>query len=386
MVSVGGAERVVDGLSRLFSSADQTVFEASFDPPGSNRCFENAAPFYPLGPIPRLPLLFRPIEYIIAASRLRRLKRRLRIEATVSNLWRSDLISVLSGGEDRKIALCHINVLGNATNRLMVWMWPLVATVYRCFDRVIAVNEALARELADLYHLPPEGIGFIDNFVERPNARSRLPDDGVKRFVWCGRMTPEKNVAGLLRAWSKFVAQENGAQLVLLGGGPLRAELERLASELGLRMGNIQDVAAQLVFAGIVAEPAGYMLGARALLLSSLNEGLPMVVLEALSLGLPVFASDCPAGGVRSAVRGGGAFDLNRESAEATSSGALLPAPSADNPSSLRIWREMLSVAFHDERLWVSWRTGALQRAVNFSPVIARQHWLNALNIRIADQ
>jgi glycosyltransferase involved in cell wall biosynthesis len=383
-VGVGGAERVVDGLSRLFLSADQTVFQASFDPPGSSRCFKNPAPFHPLGPIPRLPLLLRPIEYIIAAWRLRRLKGRLHIDATVSNLWRSDLISVLSGGQDRKIALCHINIKGNATNRLMVWLRPLVAAVYRRFHRVIAVNEALARELAVLYDVSPQRIGFIDNFVDRPYAVSLLPSDNVKRFVWCGRMSPEKNVDGLLRVWSKFVKQKSGAQLLLLGDGPLRGELEQLANGLGLRSGDIHDSTAQLVFVGFVSEPAAYMLDARALLLTSLNEGLPMVVLEALSLGLPVLASDCPAGGVRSALCGAGTFDLNRKHPETTASGALLPAPTADNPSSLKTWEEMLSIAFHDELQWESWRTGALKRASDFSPAVARQHWLNVLDIRLA--
>ena len=89
----------------------------------------------------------------MAARRLRALKQRLKIDATISNLWRSDLISVLSGGFDRKIALCHTNIVGNPTNRTMLRLRPLVGAVYRRCDRVVAVNEALSRELAALYAL-----------------------------------------------------------------------------------------------------------------------------------------------------------------------------------------------------------------------------------------
>jgi glycosyltransferase involved in cell wall biosynthesis len=376
----GGAERMVDGLSRLLSSAGVETFETSFDLPGARRRFENPAPFHPLGPVPRLPLPFRAFEYLVAARRLRALKERLKIDATISNLWRSDLISVLSGGFDRKIALCHINIVGNFTNRTMLRLRPLVAAVYRRCDRVVAVNEALSRELAALYALAPDKVGFVDNFVWRPEAEPRLPRDGVKRFIWCGRMTPEKNVAGLLHAWRAFASAERGAQLVLLGDGPQRPDLESLAADLGLSMGELDDPEAQVVFTGMVAEPAGYMASARALALSSIDEGLPMVVLEALSLGLPVLAADCPAGGVRATLVGGGAFDPARAEAEPTSSGVLLPVPSADSQNSLALWRAAFADALQDDKRWEAWRYGALARAECFSPSRALERWLAILH------
>ena len=379
LTETGGAERMVDGLSRLLSSAGVEAFEASFDSPGARRRFENSAPFYPLGTLPRLPLPFRAFEYLAAARGLRTLKQRLKIDATISNLWRSDLVSVLSGGGDRKIALCHIDIIGNSTNRMMLRLRPLVAVVYRRFDRVIAVNEALSRELAALYALSPDRVGFVDNFVQRPEAEPQFPRDGVKRFVWCGRMCPEKNVAGLLHAWRDFASAECDVQLVLLGDGPQRPELERLTSDLGLRAGAIEHPEAQVVFAGMVAEPANYMASARALAVSSIAEGLPMVVLEALSLGLPVLASDCPAGGVRAALAGGGAFDPARAEAEPTSSGALLPAPCAENSRSLELWRAAFSEALRDDKRWEEWRTGALARSEQFSPTRALEKWLAIL-------
>jgi len=380
LTGIGGAERIVDGLSRLLSSAGFEAFETSFDPPGARRSFENPTPFQPLGPVPRLPLPFRAFEYLVAARRLRALKQRLKIDATISNLWRSDLISVLSGGSDRKIALCHINIVGNSTNQTMLRLRPLVAGVYRRCDRVVAVNEALSRELAALYALAPDRVGFVDNFVWRPEVEPRPRRDRVKRFVWCGRMCLEKNVAGLLHAWRAFASAERGVQLVLLGDGPQRPELESLAADLGLSSGELDDPEAQVVFTGMVAEPASYMASARALALSSFDEGLPMVVLEALSLGLPVLAADCPAGGVRAALAGAGAFDPARAEAEPTSSGVLLPVPQADSQDSLALWRAAFADALHDDKRWEAWRNGALARAERFSPSRALERWLAILH------
>jgi glycosyltransferase involved in cell wall biosynthesis len=379
MVETGGAERMVSSLSQLLASAGLEVHEASFDRPGARRRFESAAAFHPLGPIPRLPLSFRALEYFIAARRLRALKRQLGIVVTISNLWRADLISALSGGDDRKIALCHINIIGNASNRQMLRFRLFVAFIYRRFDRVLGVNALLADEIAALYALPVGRVGFIENFVARPEIVSALPQDGVVRFVWCGRMQPEKNVAGLLAAWKEFAADLRGVQLLLAGDGPLRGELEALAKSLGVRSGSIEDPSAQIVFLGFASEPARYMAGARALLLSSLHEGLPMVILEALALGTPVLASDCPAGGVRAALVGGGVCDPDRAAVDHAPCGALLPAPRANRPQSLEPWRQALEAALNDAALHERWGRCALERAKRFSPETARERWLEEI-------
>ncbi len=386
MTETGGAERMVSFLSQLLISAGLDVHEASFDPRGAPRRFENAASFHALGPIPRLPLPLRPFEYFIAARRLRDLKRRLGISVTISNLWRADLMSVLSGGADRKIALCHINIVGNPSNRQMLTFRPLVALIYRSFDRVLGVNALLAEELAALYKLPADRVGFIENFVARPEVASALPQDGVVRFVWCGRMKPEKNVAGLLAVWKEFAADLTGVQLLLAGDGPLRGELEALAASLGLRSGSMEDPSAQIVFLGFSPEPARYMAGARALLLSSLHEGLPMVILEALTLGTPVLASDCPAGGVRAALLGGGLCDPERAAIEPAPCGALLPAPRASRPESLAPWRQALEIALNDGGVLERWGRGALERAKRFSPETARDRWLEEIAAAVRSQ
>jgi glycosyltransferase involved in cell wall biosynthesis len=379
LAGFGGTERVVKSLSALLSAPERDVFIATFDPIAQSRA--DSATIYSLGPILQLPLALRPLSYALAANRLRRLKKKLGVDLTISNLWGSDLISILSGGRDHKIALCHINVVGNPTNRMMVSFRPLVAAIYRKFDRVIAVSEPLARELKSLYHLTSRQITHIENFVEQQKAVSCLPSDGVRRFVWCGRLVTEKNVEGLLYVWRDFIRQgSKNTQLVVLGDGALRNALIALATDLGLRIGRtVEDSEAQVVFAGRVSDPAAYMLGATALVLSSRDEGLPMVLLEALSLGVPVLAADCESGGIRSAMIGDGICDPRRLSAEYTQAGALLPVPDGADPRSLRVWREALLEVCQDNGLCGRWREGALARASLFAKDAARSRWLEAI-------
>ncbi len=380
MAGAAGTERMVHSLSELLAQSGHDVHQASFDAPATRRHFRSNVPFHPLGPLPQWLLPLRPLIYAVSAFRLRRLKSSLGINVTISNLWRADLVSALSGGTDRKVALCHINVVGNPSNRLMMRLRPVVATVYRRLDRVIAVNEALAEELRGLYRLTPERSGFVENFVQPLPTRSALPADDMARFIWCGRFSPEKNVDGLLHAWARFARTRPAAQLVLVGDGPQRAEMRALAGSLGLCWGeDLHDTHAQVVATGQVPSPAAYMLGARALLLSSRAEGLPMVLLEALSLGVPVLAADCPAGGVRAALANRGRYDPDLPAPEPTAAGLLLPVPRAEVPGTLEVWADALAVACEHADLRARWEAGALDRARLFSRDTAQEKWAEVL-------
>ena len=377
MAGVGGTERMVHSLSSLLKDAGHAVFQASFDQPSTPRHYDSATQLFRLGPTPRLPLPLRPWTYFLGALRLRRLKKELQVDVTISNLWRADLVSQLSGGRDKKLALCHNNVIGNPSNRLMLKMRPLVAAIYRRCDQVVAVSKPLAGELEALYCLPPSQIDHIDNFVYAAKpSKPHLPNDGIKRFAWCGRMVVEKNLDGLLHVWAHFCNKRSGVQLLLLGDGPLSTDCRHLASQLGLRVGiSLADHDAQVVFVGEVSHPAEYIAQARALLLTSSTEGIPIVILESLSLGIPTLVADCQPGGVRSAVLGTGHCNPDSPSAELTPCGVLLPVPRAERPITVQLWSEWLERATEDDPQWSRWSQGALDRYGHFSPARAAEQW-----------
>ncbi|ALV56182.1 MULTISPECIES: glycosyltransferase [Burkholderia] len=99
----------------------------------------------------------------------------------------------------------------------------------------------------------------------------------------------QKDHRTLLRAYAQWRARRPDAvDLVLLGDGPDRAALEQLADELRIR-----DA---VHFMGYCANPFPYVRAAEALVLSSRYEGFGMVLGEAMALGTPVLAADCPTG------------------------------------------------------------------------------------------
>jgi len=102
-----------------------------------------------------------------------------------------------------------------------------------------------------------------------------------------GRLEPEKRFDLLIRAFARVV-QDVDCRLVIVGDGTLRAELERLSEELGL--------ADRLTMPGFLHHPWRLLRHASLFVLSSEVEVFPMVLLEAMSHGLPIVSFDCRTG------------------------------------------------------------------------------------------
>lgn len=108
-------------------------------------------------------------------------------------------------------------------------------------------------------------------------------------FVAVGRLSPEKGFHGLLTAFGKVRAAHPTWRLRIVGDGPLRQELEKLAIRLGINQ------AVEFLGALPERETLAVIAAGDALALSSFLEGLPVVLIEAMALGKPVVAS-CVAG------------------------------------------------------------------------------------------
>ncbi len=174
---------------------------------------------------------------------------------------------------------------------------PLVREWYPRAAGIVAVSEGVADELVRSAGIARERIAVIHNPVDVQGIRARAaqaPDEpwltapGAPPVVLgAGRLVPAKDFATLLRAFA-ILRSERDARLIILGEGPERGALTKLARELG--------VASDVRLPGHAANPFAYMARARVFALSSLYEGLANVVREALVCGCPVVATDCPSG------------------------------------------------------------------------------------------
>ncbi len=154
---------------------------------------------------------------------------------------------------------------------------------------IITVSEGIMHDLKNEIGVRAASIRTIYNAVDffsiQRQAQLPNPFHGEEYILHVGRFTREKRHDRLLDAYSKSGIRE---KLVLLGDGPLRAEMELLARQL-----NLEE---KVIFAGFIPNPYPVMKEASLLVLCSDFEGLPTVLLEALSLDTAVVSTNCPTG------------------------------------------------------------------------------------------
>lgn len=169
---------------------------------------------------------------------------------------------------------------------------------YRLLDGITAVSEAVAEDLRQHFAVSAVPLRVLPNpiipadLAERAAAPCPHPWLEPRRgpvILAIGGLRKVKDFATLLRAFARVPAALD-ARLVVLGEGKERPRLSALAERLG--------IAGRVDLHGFVDDPFPYLARARLLVLSSRREGLSNVLVEALALGTPVAATDCP-GGVR---------------------------------------------------------------------------------------
>jgi glycosyltransferase involved in cell wall biosynthesis len=163
-------------------------------------------------------------------------------------------------------------------------------------DAIVAVSRGVADDLARFAGLPRDVIRVIYNPVvgaDLPRMAGEPVDHPWFRpgelpvILGAGRLSRQKDFPTLIRAFAE-VRRARPARLVILGDGAQRAELEALVRTLGL--------ADAVALPGFTSNPYAHMARAAVFVLSSRFEGFPNVLVEALAVGTPVVATDCPSG------------------------------------------------------------------------------------------
>lgn len=284
----GGAEKC---LTSLACQLDRSRFQPTV---------------YSLAPRPAPPadLLVRRLEETRIPVDFLGLRSRWRFFSAVKRLRRSfaaappDLVQSF---------LFHANVVGTLAARragvprvctgLRVaeqqeWRWWMLREIDRHVKCRVCVSQAVAEAADSRGGWPAERTVVIPNGVETVDAAELAPTDlnqfgfpGEKRAItFVGRLDRQKGVDWLLRLLPDVMASLSHHDLLIVGTGPHRARLERLAKSLGIR--------GRVHFAGWCENVAGVLRASELFVLPSRWEGMPNALLEAMAAGLPAVATD----------------------------------------------------------------------------------------------
>ncbi|MDF1526208.1 MAG: glycosyltransferase [bacterium] len=163
-------------------------------------------------------------------------------------------------------------------------------------DSLVAVSQGVAQDISGITGIPLEKIRVIRNPVITPELKdlATAPVDhewllqkNTPVLLGIGRLGRQKNFEFLVKAFNEMRSRID-CRLIILGEGRRRSSLEKLVSRLGLNE--------YVELPGFVVNPFAYLARSDLFVLSSLWEGSPNVLAEALALGIPVVSTDCDSG------------------------------------------------------------------------------------------
>lgn len=278
----GGAERIAGLLSKYLSNRYR-VYLFMTEP--SRIVYDYEGEIVDVGPDERME------ENIL------REKRRLAIDVSISFLERMNFSNIRTKNGERVIITEHA-----AQSRFKPRHSGEDMMLRRCYpyaDAIVSVSKGVALDLAEVYDVPVQLLHSIYNFVEQEGIQEKVREcidndttvflNGGAYYVALGRLEPQKNHRRMILQFEQFLNRGYpDAKLLILGSGALREELDVLVKNRRLER-NIRIIP-------FVKNPFPYLARARGMILSSQFEGFGNVIVEAMSTGTPVIATDCLAG------------------------------------------------------------------------------------------
>jgi glycosyltransferase involved in cell wall biosynthesis len=293
----GGVERVVSQLFHTVFSKESPTALVYQVPAGGSSLKERVVTLNVVLP-PYRSIVQEATAVWNAWWALRRVKKALGLRICISHKEGPNFANVLSGVSKSIVTVHEAKSIGLKYRGLKRWVTRLlIQGLYNRASAVVTVSEGIADDLVKNFGVKRRLIRVITNPCDTESVRQAAAqsapagferDDLRPMLVSVGRLETQKGQWHLIRAFTRVLSEVPNARLVIAGTGDHLEYLQRLVAELG--------IGAQVQFPGFLANPHALMASADVFVLSSLWEGFPLVLAEAMACGLPVVATDCPTG------------------------------------------------------------------------------------------
>ncbi len=215
-----------------------------------------------------------------------------------ANTW-AIIAKILSGTSIPVIITEHSTwsqVLSNQPALKEKALFQIASSIYPLANKLVAVSNGIQSDLLETFKINPNKLVCIYNPVVPKNldfltaahvAHPWIADKNCPVIISVGRLVKVKDYPTLIQAFS-LAKKLTNCRLIILGEGPERNALQTLINQLGLQ--NDIDLP------GFVENPFAWMAKCDLFVLSSLYEGLPTVLIEAMACGTPVVSTNCISG------------------------------------------------------------------------------------------
>lgn len=309
---------------------------------------------------------------IKAAWKMRVLKKKYNIETSISFMEDFSYLNALSKGKDTVIIRVGTIISERFEFKGMLYSKKMINRVFSMADKIVALSKDGRDEMINLYGLSPKKVVIIPNSSPSRKGLSLAKwQYGDNAIVFLGRFHPVKQVDKIIRSF-RLVAKKNmDARLVLVGNGQLESYLRGLCRLYGLQE--------RVIFVGHVRAVEHYIEHAKLFVMASRVEGFPNSILEAMSYGVPIVATDAP-GGMRDVLLG----ESRQEHYGILTSAMPIAKPDINAPlipEEEELGRAMLSV-LEDDALHEELHEKSLQRANFYNIDNVMKLWNDIINLR----
>jgi len=286
----GGAERVVAILSNYLSKKEYDVSVITIYGNRQDYQLDNKVKHYPII-CKSVSRILRPLERI---RKVRRVIKSIEPDSVISFLTDVNIHTLFAMiGLKYPLILSERNDPNNDPSER--WQRMLRNIIYsRCDGIVFQTKDAAAyfdRILSFKIHKE-----IIPNPIS-PNLPYYSFGENKRRFITACRLTPQKNLPLMIDAFAEIIQKGYDCMLDIFGDGPLKEELTKYIEK--------KQLTTKIHLCGFSKCIYDEMLNSLAFIISSDYEGISNSMLEALAIGLPVIATDCPIGGARDSICNG---------------------------------------------------------------------------------
>ncbi|NJM26730.1 MAG: glycosyltransferase [Bacteroidia bacterium] len=319
------------------------------------------------------------LNFRLRIVRLRRLKQAHRIDVSISFLEGADYVNILSRTSDRVV----VSVRGSKRNDQNIagpigWLrhYLLMPFLYKRAHAVVAVNEGIRNELVNHYGI--RNVTVIPNGYNVNEIRTRATeviDDAQvatylsrhKVIALAGRLAPEKGFHLFMPVFAALKMQYPALRLLVVGDGPWKNEIEKAISKAGLTCSGTPTADSDVLLAGYQENPHKFISKAQLFVLPSLHEGFPNALVEAMAVGVPVAAANCPYGPAE--ILGGGGQEP---------CGLLLPV--LNEPDAQQAWVRQLEVLVKDLYMQQVYVSAASRKMLEYGEEKVLRRWLDLID------
>ncbi len=161
------------------------------------------------------------------------------------------------------------------------------------YKRIVCISDSMKQDFSNECPQYTNKLIRIYNPIDYESIKKisiKAPKYPGNYFLCVGRMDADKDIATIIRAFNDFWINEHkpDIKMVFIGDGNIAKDMKKMADKTAAQK--------QFVFLGKIPQPYGYMRGAIAHILSSYNEGLPTVLIEAMATKTLNISSNCPNG------------------------------------------------------------------------------------------